>query len=203
MSDRPKTPSPLRFSGYHQPKDRPPEDLTARVGPGTPCGEYMRRFWHPVIMSSQIGELGTSASDGLAKLRQQLSDSGLDVSQDRVDDLVAAAGIDWKPYVKMLGERASLQRVNADRKRDADALAAANAAYHRLDAPEMSDAAYDALKRRNAAIEARYPSLKRPDSATDIDETLGALSDLIRQGKVRYFGVSNFHGWRIAEVVRL
>ena len=44
------------------------------------------------------------------------------------EDLVAAAGIDWKPYLKMLGERASLQRVNADRKRDTEALAAAAAA---------------------------------------------------------------------------
>jgi glutathione S-transferase len=43
-------------------------------------------------------------------------------------DLIAAAGIEWKPYVKMLGERPSLQRVNADRKRDTEALAAAAAA---------------------------------------------------------------------------
>lgn len=30
-----------------------------------------------------------------------------------------------------------------------------------------------------------------------------AVGELIRQSKVRYFGVSNFHGWRIAEIVRL
>ena len=29
------------------------------------------------------------------------------------------------------------------------------------------------------------------------------IADLIRQGKVRYFGLSNFKGWRIAEIVRL
>ncbi|MBP1804262.1 NAD-dependent DNA ligase LigA [Rubellimicrobium aerolatum] len=46
-------------------------------------------------------------------------------------------------------------------------LAAANAAYHAEDAPIMSDAAYDGLKRRNAAIEARFPHLKRPDSPTE------------------------------------
>jgi glutathione S-transferase len=44
------------------------------------------------------------------------------------EDLVAAAGIDWKPYLKLLSERPSLQRVNADRKRDTEALAAAAAA---------------------------------------------------------------------------
>lgn len=49
----------------------------------------------------------------------------------------------------------------------AEAIAAANRAYHTLDAPEISDAAYDALKRRNAAIEARFPHLKRSDSPTE------------------------------------
>ena len=43
----------------------------------------------------------------------------------------------------------------------------ANRAYHQKDAPELSDAEYDALKRRNAAIEARFPDLKRADSPSD------------------------------------
>ncbi|GFE50137.1 DNA ligase [Roseobacter cerasinus] len=46
-------------------------------------------------------------------------------------------------------------------------LAKANAAYHGDDAPDISDAAYDALKQRNAAIEARFPHLKRSDSPSD------------------------------------
>ncbi len=41
------------------------------------------------------------------------------------EDLLAAAGIDWKGYVKMLGERPSVQRVAADRKADAERMAAA------------------------------------------------------------------------------
>ena len=37
------------------------------------------------------------------------------------------------------------------------------------------------------------------DPATPIEETLRALDDLIRQGKVRYIGNSNFPAWRVAE----
>ncbi|MBT3140602.1 DNA ligase (NAD(+)) LigA [Phaeobacter gallaeciensis] len=43
----------------------------------------------------------------------------------------------------------------------------ANEAYHGADAPEISDADYDALKLRNAAIEARFPALKRTDSPSE------------------------------------
>jgi len=46
-------------------------------------------------------------------------------------------------------------------------LARANTAYHTEDAPVMDDAAFDALKRRNAEIEARFPGLKRSDSPSE------------------------------------
>ncbi|MEA2434520.1 MAG: hypothetical protein QOG54_1977 [Actinomycetota bacterium] len=41
--------------------------------------------------------------------------------------------------------------------------------------------------------------IHRPDPDTEIDETLGALTDLVRQGKVRYIGSSTFPGWQIVE----
>jgi DNA ligase (NAD+) len=49
----------------------------------------------------------------------------------------------------------------------ADLIGAANIAYHQSDAPQISDAEYDALKRRNAEIEGRFPHLKRSDSPSD------------------------------------
>ena len=41
--------------------------------------------------------------------------------------------------------------------------------------------------------------LHRPDPATPIEETLSALDDLVREGKVRYVGSSNFAGWQVAD----
>jgi aryl-alcohol dehydrogenase-like predicted oxidoreductase len=41
--------------------------------------------------------------------------------------------------------------------------------------------------------------LHAPDPETPIAETLDALDDLVRAGKVRYLGNSNFHGWQIAD----
>lgn len=46
-------------------------------------------------------------------------------------------------------------------------MAAADIAYHGNDAPDISDAEYDAMKLRNALIEARFPDLKRADSPSN------------------------------------
>ncbi|HIJ38606.1 MAG TPA: NAD-dependent DNA ligase LigA [Rhodospirillaceae bacterium] len=43
-------------------------------------------------------------------------------------------------------------------------IAAHDQAYYQKDQPTVSDASYDALRRRNAAIEARFPELIRPNS---------------------------------------
>src|SRR5436853_2150220 len=54
------------------------------------------------------------------------------------------------------------------------------------------------LKRLNTDYIDLYPQHDY-DSLTPIEETLRALDDLIRQGKVRYIGNSNFPAWRVAE----
>ena len=45
--------------------------------------------------------------------------------------------------------------------------------------------------------------LHHDDAGTPLEETVRALADLVRQGKIRYIGLSNFQAWRVAEVVRL
>jgi aryl-alcohol dehydrogenase-like predicted oxidoreductase len=77
--------------------------------------------------------------------------------------------------------------------------------------PMSSDGTRQGASRRYiiSAIEASLRRLKTDyidlyqqhdyDSLTPIEETLRALDDLIRQGKVRYIGNSNFPAWRIAE----
>jgi aryl-alcohol dehydrogenase-like predicted oxidoreductase len=39
------------------------------------------------------------------------------------------------------------------------------------------------------------------DAVTPLEETLSALTDLVRQGKVRYIGVSNFTGWQLMKAM--
>jgi nitrite reductase/ring-hydroxylating ferredoxin subunit len=45
------------YTGYY---NRPPADddtLLTKVGPGTPCGEYLRRYWHPFLIASELKDL--------------------------------------------------------------------------------------------------------------------------------------------------
>lgn len=82
-------------------------------------------------------------------------------------------------------EQLTEAEARAELARLASAIAAANTAYHTLDAPEISDADYDALKRRNAAIEARFPGLKREDSPSDqvgaaVAEGFGKVAHRVR-----------------------
>ena len=64
-------------------------------------------------------------------------------------------------------EELSETEARQELERLADLLAQADAAYHQKDAPELTDAEYDALKRRNAALESRFPELKRADSPSE------------------------------------
>lgn len=45
--------------------------------------------------------------------------------------------------------------------------------------------------------------LHRDNKGMDLEEPLRALDAMLRAGKIRYWGVSNFRGWRIAEIMRV
>jgi aryl-alcohol dehydrogenase (NADP+) len=45
--------------------------------------------------------------------------------------------------------------------------------------------------------------LHKEDHSTPLEETVRAMGDLVRQGKIRYFGVSNFRSWRVAEICNI
>ena len=67
----------------------------------------------------------------------------------------------------------------------ASVLSGANTAYHRDDAPQISDADYDALKHRNIAIEEKFPQFKRSDSPSEavgaeIAEGFGKVQHAVR-----------------------
>ena len=53
MSAAPTTRPKLEGTAYGRPQQHPNDTLT-RVGPGAPCGEYMRRFWQPVLASQNV-----------------------------------------------------------------------------------------------------------------------------------------------------
>ncbi|OUP80905.1 aldo/keto reductase [Lachnoclostridium sp. An169] len=65
-------------------------------------------------------------------------------------------------------------------------LAAADASLKRLDT-EYIDIYY----------------LHAPDRHTDIEETMDAMNDLVKAGKIRYIGVSNYAAWQIADILHI
>src|SRR5262249_49758952 len=58
-------------------------------------------------------------------------------------------------------------------------------------------AAEDSLRRLRTDYIDLYQA-HAPDPSTPLDETLRAVDDLVRQGKVRYLGVSSFAAWQVA-----
>ncbi len=81
-----------------------------------------------------------------------------------------------------------------------------------LDMRGVNGADFGARGSRRYIVRAAEASLRRlgtdwidlyqlhtPDPATPVDETLAALEDLVRSGKVRYVGHSNFKGWQVAD----
>ena len=107
-------------------------------------------------------------------------------------------------YAGMGGSETVLGEVLGDRRKDI-VLAT------KYSKPMAADGTKQGASRRYimSAVEASLKRLKTDyidlyqqhdyDPLTPIDETLRALDDLVRQGKIRYIGNSNFPAWRITE----
>lgn len=68
-------------------------------------------------------------------------------------------------------------------------------------APERVIQAVDASLERLGRDSLELVYLHAPDRKTPLNETLGALHDLMRAGKIEHFGVSNFSAWELLEVL--
>ena len=159
---------------------------------------------------------------------RRLGDSGLEVSVicigtmmfgDRTDPatsqkIIASAfdaGVNFidtaDVYAKGASETIAGPAIAANRRRWILATKVGNV---------MTDTPHDGGLSRRWIVQACEDSLKRlatdyidiyylhkDDTDTPLEETIEAVGDLIRAGKIRYFGVSNYRGWRIAEIVGL
>jgi aryl-alcohol dehydrogenase-like predicted oxidoreductase len=157
---------------------------------------------------------------------RRLGDSGLEVSTlclgtmtfgDRTDaaeaqrivDAAFDAGVNFidtaDVYTKGASERIVGSAIKAKRRHWILATKVGNAMTTKphdggLSRRWIHEACNDSLARLGTeCIDIYY--LHKDDPDTPLAETVGAIGDLIRSGKVRYVGVSNYRGWRIAEVV--
>jgi len=109
-------------------------------------------------------------------------------------------------YGERGGSEEALGRILGDRRKDI--VLATKFGLPMDDAETLSGASRHYIM---TAVEASLRRLKtdwidlyqqhRPDPRTPIEETLRALDDLVRQGKVRYVGCSNLPAWQVVEAV--
>lgn len=110
-------------------------------------------------------------------------------------------------YTRGESERITGRAIAADRNRWVVATKVANAMgsdpnERGLSARWLHRAIDDSLERLGMDhVDIWY--LHREDLDTPLSETIGAVADIVRAGKVRYLGVSNHRSWRMAEIVHL
>jgi aryl-alcohol dehydrogenase-like predicted oxidoreductase len=159
---------------------------------------------------------------------RKLGDSGISVSTiclgtmmfgDRTDEaaaneIVAAsrdAGINFidtaDVYTVGESERIVGRSIASDRNRWILATKAGNAMAKDPNSAGLSRRwlmqAIDASLSRLGTDHVDIYYLHREDHSTPLSETVSAIGDLIRAGKVRYLGLSNHRSWRIAEIAHL
>lgn len=136
-------------------------------------------------------------------------------TQDGTNDVVAAAldaGVNFIDTADIYGREYGLSETllgEALRGRRDEVVIATKFGHASLPSPLPAWGARGSRRYLRLAVEGSLRRLQTdwidlyqlhtPDPATPIDETIAALDDLVREGKVRYLGHSNLSGWQIAE----
>lgn len=132
-----------------------------------------------------------------------------EASSLRIVDKARKAGINFIDTADVYGEGRSEETVGRviadDRDRWVVATkvgARATATDRRLTRDFILRSAEASAKRLGAKrIDIYY--LHKEEPVTPLEETIGAIAELMRGGVIRHFGVSNYRGWRVAEICRL
>ncbi|HEY1415101.1 MAG TPA: aldo/keto reductase [Caulobacteraceae bacterium] len=134
---------------------------------------------------------------------------GMRIDQDQTTAVVEAAfeaGIDFFDTADVYGgSQSEVMLGKALGTKRADVLIATKFAMP-MGSPRMKGgsrsyviSAIDASLKRLGTDYVDLYQMHAPDAETPIEETLDALDDIVRAGKVRYIGCSNFSGWQIAD----
>ena len=153
----------------------------------------------------RVGESGLKVSEiGLG-----CNNFGMRIDQDQTTVVVEAAleaGIDFFDTADVYGaSQSEVMLGKALGKRRGDVLIATKFAMP-MGSPRMRGgsrsyvmSAIDASLKRLGTDYVDLYQMHAPDAETPIEETLDALDDIVRAGKARYIGCSNFSGWQIAD----
>ena len=129
----------------------------------------------------------------------------------RILDSARAAGVNFidtaDQYAKGESERVTGKVISADREKWVLATKLGNPGGKGPNETGLSRVwmlrAIDASLRRLNTDRVDIYYLHLDDPNTSIEETLVAMGEIIRAGKARYFGVSNYRAWRIVQIAEL
>ena len=130
----------------------------------------------------------------------------------RMLDMALDAGVSFVDTANIYTGGRSEEYLGRALKGRRDSVILATKAGMKKSAPAVTDPNEMGLSRRylNQTVETSLKKLDtdyidifylhKPDYNTPVEETLYAMADLIRAGKIRYFGLSNFPAWLVADI---
>ncbi|MEY4099046.1 MAG: hypothetical protein RL300_217 [Pseudomonadota bacterium] len=125
----------------------------------------------------------------------------------RIVDSARAAGVNFIDTSSSYGLGKSEETVGRILKGDRDKWVLATKVGNPLPSADLSRRyimrSIDESLRRLGTDHVDLYYLHRDDPTTPLEETIRTMADLVRAGKIRYIGLSNFSSWRLAQAIRL